>query len=115
MTTRTLTDLREEMRAVARGERKPAPLPAREILNVLASSEHRSLLQILHRQRPDSVGQLVALTGRTQPSVSRSLQQLARHGLIELVREGREVRPVATVATVRINLADDTYDTAPAA
>ena len=113
MAKKSLNDLRAEMLAVARGERAPAPLPAREVLGVLASAEHRELLQIIHTERPESVSRLAELSGRAQPNVSRSLQQLARHGLIELVRNGREVRPNPIVATVSLSLADDTYQTTP--
>lgn len=113
MAKRSLNDLREEMLAVARGERKPSPLPAREVLSVLASEEHRELLRIIHAERPESVGRLAELAGRAQPNVSRSLQQLAKLGLITLVRDGREVRPVPLAATVSIDLAQETYETTP--
>jgi predicted transcriptional regulator len=111
MAKRSLNDLRDEMRAVARGERKPSPLPAGEVLNVLASAEHRELLQVIHLERPETVSRLAELTGRAQPNISRSLQQLAKHGLIELVRNGREVRAVPTAVKVSISLIDDTYET----
>ncbi len=113
MAKKSLNDLRDEMRAVARGERKPSLLPAREMLHVLASAEHMELLQVILLQKPDNVSQLVKLTGRAQPNISRSLQQLAKHGLIELVREGREVRPVGCAASVNIRLAEGTYETMP--
>ncbi|MGI4801035.1 MAG: helix-turn-helix domain-containing protein [Janthinobacterium lividum] len=71
------------------------------------------LLQVIHQQSPESVSRLAELTGRAQPNVSRSLQQLAKHGLIELVREGREVRPVPRVATVSVSLAQGTYEAQP--
>jgi hypothetical protein len=35
MVKRSLNDLRDEMRAVARGERAPSPLPAGKLLNVV--------------------------------------------------------------------------------
>jgi predicted transcriptional regulator len=55
------------------------------------------------------VSQLVARTGRAQPNVSRSLQLLARHGLIRLEREGKEVRPVALARSIDVDLAAGTY------
>ena len=113
MAKRALTDLREEMRSVARGDRKPSRLPARDVLNVLASAEHMELLQVIHQQAPENVSHLTKLTGRAQPNISRSLQQLAKHGLIELVREGREVRPRPCAIAVNISLAEGTYDTVP--
>ena len=58
--------------------------------------------------RPASVSALVARTGRAQPNVSRSLQLLARHGLIRLEREGKEVRPAALARSIDVDLAAGT-------
>jgi predicted transcriptional regulator len=114
MTRRSLTELREEMRGVARGERQASSLPAAPLLAAL-SPEALDLLGVLLRERPASVAELVALTGRAQPNVSRSLQLLARHRLIRLVRDGREVRPEAIASAVRVDLATGTYETTPLA
>src|ERR1700676_749297 len=113
MTRKSLTELREEMRAVGRGERRASPLPAAPLLAAL-SREALELLGILLRERPASVPELVARTGRAQPNISRSLQLLERHRLIRLVREGREVRPEPIPKSVRVDLATGTYDTTPA-
>ena len=110
----SLTALREEMRAVARGERDPSPRPAAPLLAAL-SPEVLDLLGVVLRERPRSVAQLVALTGRAQPNVSRSLQQLAGHGLVRLIREGREVRPEPVARLLTVDLATGTYETAPIA
>jgi predicted transcriptional regulator len=115
MAKTSLANLREEMLAVARGDRKPSALPARDVLNVLASAEHRDLLRVIHKAQPMNVSHLAELTGRAQPNISRSLQQLAKHGLIKLVRTGREVRPVPCATSISINLVDDTYETVSAA
>lgn len=112
MARKSLTDLREEMRAVARGERRAAPLPAAPLLAAL-SREALNLLGVVLRERPATIAALVALTGRAQPNVSRSLQQLAGHGLIRLEREGREVRPVPVAREVRVDLAAGTCAAIP--
>ncbi len=112
MARKSLTELREEMRAVARGERRAASLPAAPLLAAL-SREALDLLGVVLRERPATIAELVALTGRAQPNVSRSLQQLAGHGLIRLEREGREVRPVPVVREVRIDLATGTCAAIP--
>jgi len=112
MTRKSLTELREEMRAVARGERQAAPLPAAALFAAL-SREALELLGVLLRNRPASVTELVTLTGRAQPNISRSLQLLAKHRLIRLVREGREVRPEPLVRTLRVDLATGTYEMTP--
>ena len=114
MARKSLTELREEMRAVARGERRASPLPAAPLLAALSRGA-LELLAVLLRKHPTSVSELVKLTGRAQPNISRSLQLLARYRLIQLVREGREVRAEPIVKAVRVDLATGTYETEAAA
>ena len=112
MTRKSLTELREEMRAVARGEQKAAPRPAAPLLAAL-SREALELLGILLREHPATVTELVTLTGRSQPNISRSLQLLAKYRLIRLVKDGREVRPEPIAKVLRVDLATGTYETTP--
>src|SRR5437764_12131091 len=101
MTRKSLTELREEMRAVARGEQKAAPLPAAPLLATLSRGA-LELLGILLREHPATVTELATLTGRSQPNITRSLQLLAKYRLMRLPTEGREVRaePMAKVEPV---------------
>jgi predicted transcriptional regulator len=110
----SLATLREEMRAVARGERPPSPRPAGPLLAAL-SREALDLLSVILREHPASIADVVRLTGRAQPNVSRSLQLLAGYGLVRLVRTGREVRPEPLVRTLRVDLMTATYQTEPVA
>ena len=114
MVRKSLIELREEVRAVARGERKASSLPAAPLLAAL-SREALELLAVLLQKHPASVSELVELTGRAQPNISRSLQLLARYRLIQLVREGREVRAEPIAKAVRVDLATGTYETEAAA
>src|ERR1700722_17343601 len=114
MARTSLTELREEMRGVARGKRRASPLPAGPLLAAL-SRESLDLLGVLLHRRPASITELVSITGRAQPNVSRSLQTLAAHGLVRLVREGREVRPEAVASAVTVDLATGTYEVSPVA
>ena len=68
---------------------------------------------MLRREHRANVTELVALTGRAQPNVSSSLQQLAKRRLIRLLREGREIRPEAIAKTVHVDLVTGTYETTP--
>jgi predicted transcriptional regulator len=113
MTRKSLTELREEMRGVARGARQASALPAGPLLAAL-SSESLELLRVLLQERPATVGELAALTGREQPNISRSLQILSSLGLVRLTRVGRAVRPEPIVASVRVDLMTGTYETTPA-
>lgn len=114
MAMKSLADLREEMRAVARGERRASPLPAAPLLAAL-SRDSLDLAGVILRDRPATVSQLASMTGRAQSNVSRSLRQLAAHGIVRLVREGREVRPVPIAREVRINLESGTCTATPVA
>jgi predicted transcriptional regulator len=108
MGRKPIADLREEMRAVARGERTASPLPAAPLLSTL-TSEALELLKLISERAPGNVQELATLSGRSQPNVSRSLQVLARHGLLKMVRQGREVRPVPMAREVRVDLRTGTY------
>jgi DNA-binding transcriptional ArsR family regulator len=110
MARTSLIELREEMRGVAGGTRRASPLPVAPLLAAL-SPEAMELLGVLLSKRPATVAGLVKLTGRAQPNISRSLQMLAKCGLVRLVREGREVRPVPAASEVRVDLATGTYET----
>jgi DNA-binding transcriptional ArsR family regulator len=108
----SLTELPGGMRGIVRGERQPVPRPAAPLLAAL-SRDALDLLGVVLRERPTSVTMLVTLTGRSQPNVSRPLQMLAKHRLICLVREGREVRPEPIAGAVWMDLATGTYETTP--
>lgn len=113
MARKSLAELREEMRGVARGVRTPAPLPAAPLLASL-TPEAIELMGALLREHPKNVRELAVLTGRVQPNISRSLQLLARHGLVRLVRDGRDVRPEPIAAEVRVDFVTGTYVIDPA-
>jgi predicted transcriptional regulator len=110
MKPKSLNELKEEMRAVARGERKASPLPAAPLLAAL-SKEALDLLGVLLRERPASVTDLAAITGRAQSNISRSLQLLARLRMVKLVKEGRGVRPEPLVKTLSVDFESGTYET----
>jgi predicted transcriptional regulator len=102
MARKSLADLRDEMRAVARGDRKPPPRPAAPVLTAL-TEETLELLNAI-ATKPATVSGLALHLGRAQSNVSRTLQRLAGLGLVRLVREGREVRPELVSTEIRVNL-----------
>lgn len=112
MKPRTLTSLREEMRAVARGEREASPRPVASLLKAL-SPEALEILELLLQEHPTTIAEVAERTGRAPSNVSRSLQLLTRLGLVSLSRKGKEVRPVPTTARLEINLATGTYEACP--
>jgi predicted transcriptional regulator len=101
--------LRDEMLAIARGEAKAAPdrpkvtFSSEAALMHVLSPENRKLLGYILRDRPESVSALVALSGKSQPNVSRALGVLERAGFIALEQNGANRRPVALVRHVHID------------
>jgi predicted transcriptional regulator len=103
-------EVREEMRAVARGER-PAPADAAqpsfesaEVLLRLLTPENRDLLRIIRDEHPQSVADLARLTRRAGPNLLRTLSKLEAIGLIEMQSVGRRRVPVPRVRKVRLEI-----------
>ena len=105
-----LRALREEMKAVARGER-PAPADARktsfnsvEAVVRLLTPENRRLLLLIRDRKPQSVAELVALTGRAQPNLTRTLAKLEAAGFIRMKTVGRRKAPSATIKRIVVEI-----------
>ena len=107
--------LREEMIAVARGNR-PAPPDANvpsfnsaEALVRLLTPENRQLLALIRDRKPCSLAELEKWSGRAQSNLSRTIAKLEAAGLIAMTDgDGRRRRvPVALIR--RITLEIDPY------
>jgi len=109
----SLRSLRDEMKAVARGER-PAPLDAGapsftsvEAVVRLLTPGNRRLLTAIRDRKPQSVAELVQLTGRAQPNLTRTLAKFEAAGFVRMTTNGR--RKVPIVAVKRIIVEIDPY------
>src|SRR5436189_3511872 len=96
-----LRALREEMKAVARGER-PAPADAAkpsfnsvEAVVRLLTPQNRQLLAVIRDRKPRSVAELGQMTGRAQPNLTCTLAKLEAAGLIKVKTVGRRKAPSA--------------------
>ena len=70
------------------------------------SERNRELLALIAKRRPDSLDALAAASGRAKSNLSRTLQTMARYGLVRLEKgEGRKLRPVVTFEKVELRLA----------
>jgi predicted transcriptional regulator len=109
----SLRALREEMKAVARGERRPPFDASRPSFNSveavvrLLTPANRRLLALIRDRHPGSVADLVALTGRAQPNLTRTLAKLEAAGFIRMTLVGRRKKP--SVAVKRIVVEIDPY------
>jgi predicted transcriptional regulator len=86
----SLRSLRDDMKAVARGER-PAPADAAmpsfnsvDAVVRLLTPENRELLAIIRDRKPQSVAELVQMSGRAQPNLTRTLAKMEAAGLIRM-------------------------------
>ena len=109
-TIQSLRSLREEMKAVARGER-PAPVEARkpsfnsvEAVVRLLTPDNRRLLALIRDRKPLSVAELVVMTGRAQPNLTRTLAKLEAAGFITMKTVGRRKAPSATVKRIVVEI-----------
>jgi predicted transcriptional regulator len=100
--------IRERMLAIARGEYKPSASDPkiwfssmRSLAEVL-SDENRALLKIIADAQPQSISGLAELTGRKQSNLSRTLKTMSSYGLVEMVRENRQVKPIAKATEFQI-------------
>lgn len=100
--------IRERMLSIARGEYKPKPsdpkiwfTSMRSLAEVL-SDENRALLKIIQKSQPESISGLAELTGRKQSNLSRTLKTMSQYGLVEMVRENRQVKPIVKATEFQI-------------
>ena len=105
-----LRSLREEMKAVARGNR-PAPADAGkpsfnsvEAVVRLLTPDNRRLLALIRDRKPRSVAELAAMTGRAQPNLTRTLAKLEAVGFITMKAVGRRKTPTVAVKKIVVEI-----------
>ena len=106
----SLRSLREEMKAVARGER-PGPAGAGkpsfnsvEAVVRLLTADNRRLLALIRDRKPRSVAELVAMTGRAQPNLTRTLAKLEAAGFIRMKVVGRRKAPSVSIKKIVVEI-----------
>ena len=106
----SLRELREEMKAVARGERRPSRDAAKASFNSveavirLLTPDNRRLLALIRDRKPDSVAALVTMTGRAQPNLTRTLGKLEAAGFITMKAVGRRKAPSVVVKRIVVEI-----------
>jgi predicted transcriptional regulator len=102
--------LRARTLAIAQGILKPAPddpkvwVESLHALGLLLSNANITLLNTIRETQPPSISALALITGRRQGNLSRTLNNMARHGLVTLVKEGAQVRPTQPITRVHVDL-----------
>ena len=102
--------LREEMKAVARGEKK-APKDAGgvsfdsvEALLRLLTPQNRKLLAVIRDKKPQSIAALGELTGRKSPNLTRTLGKLEAVGFVKFTTIKRCKVPTTPIHSLRIDI-----------
>lgn len=94
--------------AIAKGEYRPKkgePKIWFESLKSMAqilSSENQELLRIIEEQKPESLTELEAVTGRKLSNLSRTLKTMSQYGIVDLVKQERTVKPVVKVTDFKV-------------
>jgi predicted transcriptional regulator len=106
----SLASLEEEMRAVARGERKVPADAAKPNFNSvhalirLLTPENRQLLALIRDRKPGSVAELAQIAGRAQPNLTRTLAKLEAAGFIRMNPVGRRKAPSAAIKKIVVEI-----------
>lgn len=105
-----LQSLRDDMKAVARGERKApahASVPSFNSVNALVrllTPDNRALLALIRDRKPRSVAELVAMTGRAQPNLTRTLAKMQAAGLVKMKSAGKQKAPSVAVRKLVVEI-----------
>ena len=96
---------------ILRGELTPGPdepklwFPSIESLARVLSDKNRALIDLIIERRPQSLAELEQLSGRARSNLSRTLKNMARFGLVELVEgEGRALQPRVPYDEIQLDL-----------
>jgi predicted transcriptional regulator len=106
----SLRGLREEMKAVARGQRRARSDASKPSFNSveavvrLLTPDNRRLLALIRDRKPGSVAELAALTGRAQPNLTRTLAKLEAAGFIRMITVGRRKAPSVAVKRIVVEI-----------
>jgi predicted transcriptional regulator len=109
-----LRSLRDEMKAVARGVRRAPADAAKPSFNTvdavvrLLTPENRALLVLIRDRKPQSVAELVEMSGRAQPNLTRTLAKMQAAGFITMKAVGRR-RKAPSVTVKKIVVEIDPY------
>jgi predicted transcriptional regulator len=103
-------DYRKRTIAIARGAYKPKRgepkvwFPSLQSLAQVLSSENQELLRIIQKQKPRSLSELVAITGRKPSNLSRTLKTMSQYGIVDLIRQKKAVTPIVKATNFSVEL-----------
>lgn len=107
------TKYRQRSLAIIKGEYKPKkdePKVWFESIKSMAqilSNENQTLLKVILKEQPKSLGELEALTGRAKSNLSRTLKTLERYGIVELHKENNALVPIVKATHFQVEFGLD--------
>ncbi|STX44771.1 Predicted transcriptional regulator [Legionella donaldsonii] len=66
----------------------------KSLCEVLSENNMR-LLKIINEQKPESIKELAEIVNRAPSNLSRTLNTMARYGIIEFKKSGKNSKPIA--------------------
>jgi predicted transcriptional regulator len=78
--------------------------PSTESFARLLTEDNRTMLRLIAERSPESLDELVELTGRAKPNLSRSLHRLASYGIVRMERHGRKIAPTLLCDAIELTL-----------
>ena len=108
-----LKEYKQRIIAITKGEyrpRKEEPKIWFESLKSMAqilSYENQTLLKVILKEQPKSLGELEALTGRAKSNLSRTLKTLERYGIVELHKENNALVPIVKATHFQVEFGLD--------
>ena len=101
-------DYKKRTIAIARGKhiaKKKEPKIWFESLQSMAqvlSNENQELLKIIKEQKPNSLKELEKATGRKRSNLSRTLNTMAKYGIVDLIKDKRTVKPIVRATDFKV-------------
>jgi len=101
-------DYKKRTIAIAKGEytaKKKEPKIWFESLQSMAqvlSNENQELLKIIKEQKPTSLKDLEIATGRKRSNLSRTLNTMAKYGIVDLIKDKRTVKPIVKATDFKV-------------
>lgn len=94
--------------AIAKGEYKPKSnepkiwFESLRSMSEVLSNDNRELLSLIAKQHPESLKQLEEISGRSSSNLSRTLKTMEKFGLVTLVKEKKQLKPLVTATDVKV-------------
>jgi len=104
-------DMKARTLAIARGEHQPSRdepkvwFTSLESLAKVLSARNQLLLEQIATEKPSSLAELEAISGRAKSNLSRTLRTMERYGLVELSEgRGRKLVPRVPYSRIRFDV-----------